>query len=66
MERPTLVTLGWKCHDIVDFKKNWCVVCAKSRWYEVYLGNAVCLACCDIVPETEINKPLVLERFDGR
>lgn len=65
-EKPTLVQLGWNCHDVVVLRKTWCVLCTKSRWFEVYNNQAVCLACCDVVDEKDTKKTFELERFNGR
>lgn len=58
--------IGWKCTDIVKFKRTWCVICAKQRSFEIWDGEALCLGCYERVTESELDglhPPFQIERF---
>jgi hypothetical protein len=39
------IRVGLYVNDVVDFDKEWCVICAKARWHEVYGKIRFCLWC---------------------
>lgn len=36
---------GWIVNDVVTFTTTWCVLCAKSRYHEVYDSRSFCMGC---------------------